>query len=187
MDWRRLRNAAPMTFTPMFTRMFHRIHARIHRLATAPVVGRSHGARAPHPQHCHPEEDAMEIIGHPPELVGLPCESLICEGFVNNGRRVADANIVYLRFAGTWHKMSIDGGVVFWRKLDRAPEPWRVENADWGYPQVDVGAAAGIVGRSLKHYRMTTRAAGAQVSFEFDNGRRVAIENEEDRSTYRIS
>jgi len=128
----------------------------------------------------------MEIIGHPPELVGLPCESLICEGFVNHGKRVADANIVYLRFAGTWHKMSIDGGVVFWRKLDRPPEPWRVEHEDWGYPQVDVGAAAGIVGHSLKLYRMTTRATGAQVSFEFDNGRRIAIENEEDRSTYRI-
>jgi hypothetical protein len=170
----------------MFTRMFHRIHW----FATAPAAGLYRWSRTAvqqYPQHCHPEEDAMEIIGHPPELVGLPCESLICEGFVNNGRRVADANIVYLRFAGTWHKMSIDGGVVFWRKLDRAPEPWRVENADWGYPQVDVGAAAGIVGRSLRHYRMTTGAAGAQVSFEFDNGRRVAIENEEDRSTYRIS
>ena len=71
-------------------------------------------------------------------------------------------------------------------RRDRPPEPWRVEHEDWGYPQVDVGAAAGIVGHSLKLYRMTTRATGAQVSFEFDNGRRIAIENEEDRSTYRI-
>jgi hypothetical protein len=58
-------------------------------------------------------------------------------------------------------------------------------NHNWEHPQVNVGAAAGVIGRGLEHYQMTTRAGSAQVIFKFYYGRSVAIEN--DHSTYRIA
>jgi hypothetical protein len=111
---------------------------------------------------------------------------LICEGFINKGEPVADASVVFLCFAGTWHKLIIDCGVIIWRKVDAVPRPWRVESEGWEYPHVDVGAAAGVIGRCLEHYQMATSAGAAQVIFKFDNGRCVTIENENDLSTYRI-
>jgi hypothetical protein len=46
------------------------------------------------------KEDCMEIVGRAPDLAGLLCDALICEGFVHHGKLVANANVVYLCFAG---------------------------------------------------------------------------------------
>jgi hypothetical protein len=42
----------------------------------------------------------MEIVGRAPELAGLLCDALICEGFAHNGKLVASANVVHACFAG---------------------------------------------------------------------------------------
>jgi hypothetical protein len=128
----------------------------------------------------------MEIVGRAPDLVGLLCDAFICEGFVHNGKLVANANVVHLCFAGVWHKLTIDCGVIFWRRSEKKPVPWSILSEGWECPHVDVGAIAGIVGHRLEDYRMATTNAGGQVIFLFDNGRKIAINNENDRSSFQM-
>ena len=132
----------------------------------------------------------MEIAGRAPELAGLLCEAFICEGFAHDGELVANANVVYLCFAGAWHKLVIDCGVIIWRPSSGQPSPSIVEGWEaskgWEYPHVDVGAIAGVIGHRLKEYSMTTTPAAGKVSFLFDNERTIIIDNENDLSTFRI-
>jgi hypothetical protein len=128
----------------------------------------------------------MEIVGQAPELAGLQCNALICEGFVHNGRPVANANVVYLCFAHEWHKLVIDCGVIIWRPWEGQPTPGRIESMGWEYPHVDIGTVAGIVGHRLEFYKMATAPAAGRVIFVFDNGRKITINNENDRSAYQI-
>jgi hypothetical protein len=129
----------------------------------------------------------MEIVGPPPELAGLECQALICEGFVCKGEPVTTASVVHLCFAGSWHKLIIDCGVIIWRQSASMPVPWAVESEGWEYPHVDVGGTAGVIGHRLQHYEMTTISDGGQVAFLFGNGRTIFIDNENDRSTFRIA
>ena len=126
----------------------------------------------------------MELIGQAPELAGLLCEAFICEGFVSEGRLLANANVVYLRFEGVWHKLVIDCGVIFWRPLPAEPSPWTMEG--WEYPHIDVGSVADVVGQRLRGYTMETVPAGASVTFQFENGRTITIDNDNDASSFQI-
>ncbi len=126
------------------------------------------------------------MIGHPPELAGLVCEALICQGFVSDDEVVTTAGVVFLRFRDVWHRLNIDAGVIFWKVQDQTPEPWNVMEEGWAYPHVDVGAAAGVIGLRLDHYEMTATDRGARVAFSFDHGREVIIDNVDDRSDYQI-
>jgi hypothetical protein len=128
----------------------------------------------------------MELIGQAPELTGLLCEAFICEGCVCKGKLVADANVVYLRFASVWHRLVIDCGVIFWRPFSGQPSPSTIESEGWEYPQIDVGAIAGVVGHRLNEYRMETIVAGGKVIFYFENGRTITIDNENDASHFRV-
>jgi hypothetical protein len=128
----------------------------------------------------------MELVGQPPELTGLLCEAFICEGFVSEGKLIANASVVYLRFGGAWHKLVIDCGVILWRPFPGEPSPWKIASEGWEYPHVNVGILAGVVGHRLREYRMETVAAGGSVIFYFDNDRTIAIDNENDASSFRI-
>lgn len=130
---------------------------------------------------------STENVGHPPELAGLLCDAFICEGFANQDKLIANANVVHMRFAGTWHKLVIDCGVIIWRQPPEPPKPWAVEERGWQYPHADIGGMAGVIGHRLAHYRMETTPSGAKVTFSFGNGRTIVIDNEDDQSTFRIA
>jgi hypothetical protein len=127
------------------------------------------------------------LVGRAPQLAGQLCEAFICQGFAHDGELVENANVVYLCFAGAWHKLVIDCGVIFWRPWLGHPSQSIVASEGWEYqfPHVDVAAIAGIIGHRLKEYSMTTTPA-AKVTFFFDNERTITIEDENDLSTFRI-
>ena len=127
-----------------------------------------------------------QVIGQPPALAGEVCQGLLCEGFVANGDLLASVNVVYLRFRGIWHRLCIDGEVIFWKEQDYEPAPWGLSHEGWQYPHVDVGFSTGITGQRLDHYEMIAKESTVQVNFVFDQGRKVIIENTNDRSYYRI-
>src|SRR3954451_8834895 len=107
----------------------------------------------------------MEIVGNPPKLAGLLGEAFICEGFVHKAELVADANIIYLRFAEIWHKLVLDHGVIIWRGLTEAPRPDEIDDLGFQYPHVDVGSLAGVIGYRLEDYRMQCNTVTAEVVF----------------------
>lgn len=129
----------------------------------------------------------MEQVGQAPELAGLVCEAFICEGFVSKSKLMANANVVYLRFDGTWHKLIIDCGVILWWPVRGEPSPWAIASEGWEYPHVNVGILADVVGHRLSDYRMETVVEGGRVIFYFDNDRTITINNENDASSFRIS
>ena len=131
----------------------------------------------------------MEIVGRVPKLTGLLCEAFICQGYVYRGQPIGNANVVYVCFGGVWHKLVIDCGVIIWRRWEGLPNPWSDASEDWECPHVDVGAEAGVVGHYLEDLRMLATAdvaARSHVMFLFDNGRRITINNENDRSAFQI-
>ena len=128
--------------------------------------------------------DGVEVKGQPPDLHSQTCEAFLCEAFRAQGHVEATANVTYLRFAGRWHRLYFDCGLIFWREHDGAPEAWAVPEEGWEYPIVDVGAEAGVVGVRLASYRMEPTAGGSRVAFTFENGRGVVLDNHADRTSY---
>ncbi len=129
----------------------------------------------------------MEIVGSPPELAGLVCEAIVRQQFIYNGELVDDANVVYLCFAARWHQLIIDNGVVFWRSSPEAPKPLTAEDDSFEYPLIDVGLSAGLTGCRLESYRVEDTPSGVEVIFLFDNRRTIVIQNEGDRSMFRVA
>jgi hypothetical protein len=129
----------------------------------------------------------MPIIGQPPELAGLKYTGLLCQASVCDGQLIEGANTVHLKFEDTWHRLNIDCGMIFWKQSNKAPGSWASKEAGWEYPLVDVGGPAGVIGELLGHYEMSTTSTGGCVVFVFVNGRRIIIDNVDDRSSYRLA
>jgi hypothetical protein len=55
------------------------------------------------------------------------------------------------------------------------------------YPHIDVGKAANVVGHHLEKYDMRATTSGCQVTFLFDNGPNVTIDDAQDQSGYQIN
>ena len=128
----------------------------------------------------------MEINGQPPALAGLRCDAFVCEGFVQDGALIANANVVHVCFAGVWHKLVLDCGLIIWRQSEGQPSPWGVASEGWEYPHLDVGVISGVIGLRLREYRMETIAAGGKVVFLFEGGRTITIIDENDQSNFRV-
>ncbi|MBX9650826.1 MAG: hypothetical protein K2X57_27635 [Xanthobacteraceae bacterium] len=127
----------------------------------------------------------LEIVGSAPELAGCRCDAFICDGFVYKGELISNASVAHLCFGGEWRRLIIDYGVIIWRRSDGLPslDPGF---DDFEYPQFDVGVIAGIIGHRLESYSMEADTIRGGVEFLFDNGSRIAIVNENDRSTFEI-
>ena len=128
----------------------------------------------------------LEIVGSAPELAGGRCDAFICDGFVHKGELIANANVVHICVGGEWHRLIIDYGVIIWRRSDGRPS-LHPGFDNFEYPQFDVGAIAGIIGHRLESYSMEADTVRGRVDFLFDNGSRIAIVNESDRSTFEIT
>lgn len=128
----------------------------------------------------------LEINGIPPALAGQTCDGLIRQSYVYRGKLSAPAHTIYLLFAGTWHRLYFDCGIVFWRIQETRPEAWSVKEKGWDYPHSDLGIEAGVTGVRLDGYDMEPTRYGSKVCFRFANGRRIIIEDASDQTSYEI-
>jgi hypothetical protein len=126
----------------------------------------------------------VKNIGEQPSLEGVVCEAFVCQGFVVGGEMVNNAGVTFAKFAGIWHRLNIDYPLVFWRRSELAPEPFEVQSEGWSYPHVNVGTLAGIDGQVLVSLNVTSNEDTLVVAFVFANGKRLLIENVDDRSNY---
>jgi hypothetical protein len=102
----------------------------------------------------------LGIVGRPPELKGRRCDALICQGFVDEGVAVATAGVVHIRCDGIWHRLTIDCGVLIWRRSAEFSASWEVPEEGWEYPLTDVGAMIGVIGRYFGGYEVSFTPAG---------------------------
>jgi hypothetical protein len=131
-------------------------------------------------------EVELEFIGRPPAIEGQKCEGLICEGFECEGELIQMANVTYLKFDGTWHRLCFDPGTVHWRTWPKDPEPWAVGEEGWNYPHVDVAVAAELVGVRLKSYKTLDTERGVSALFEFENSRKLLINDVDGCTSYEV-
>jgi hypothetical protein len=126
-------------------------------------------------------------MGQPPELAGLKCPGLLCQAFVYDGQLIEGANIVHRKFEDTWHRLNFDRGVIFWKQSDEPPGSWASKEAGWEYPRVDVGGSAGVIGKLQDYYEMAATSTGGCVVFVLVSGRKMIIDNVDNRSSYRLA
>ena len=126
----------------------------------------------------------LEVNGEPPPLDGRVCEGLIAEEYWHNGVIDEPANVVWLRFNRTWHRLYFDCGIVFWRTAVDEPRPYTMPELHAEVKLADLGKMLGIAGDILRHYEMRPVSAGSEVQFSFESGRVVVFKNVDDRTTY---
>jgi hypothetical protein len=126
----------------------------------------------------------FEINGDPPVFAGQACEGLICEGYLSEGESGASANVTYLRFGSSWHRLYFEHRLIFWRPYPEEPKAWEVPSEGWAYPHVDVAVLAGVRGVRLVQYQMSDTPSGCKVSFRFENGKIVEVEEKNDVASY---
>ena len=128
----------------------------------------------------------LEINGAPPEIAGRVCEGFVCEGYTYRGEPISTANVTYLRFGGTWHRLYFEPYLIFWRPFGEEPNPWEVQEQSWDYPHTNIGQLAGVQGQVLDSYEMSPTPEGSKVVFYFHNGRIVEIEDKTDVASYTV-
>lgn len=129
--------------------------------------------------------DPLSVNGEPPAIVGLPCDELMVSEYWHQGELIEPANVVYLRFAGRWHRLYFDFGIVFWRPHEFAPDGADPSEENLAYPLIDLGQQMGVRGVILDRLEAEPIVGGSEVQFTFRNGVRLTFSNVADTTTYR--
>ena len=112
--------------------------------------------------------ERVDFNGDPPAIQGLVCTGLVIQHFYD-GRTLTDqANVVYLRFGDTWHRIYFETGTVFWRSGHPPSAPVNSTLAH-GLLLNDLSELPGVVGHRLSSiaYSGTQRGdVSAHLTFE---------------------
>ena len=80
--------------------------------------------------------EKIGVIGMPPSLAPQVCDEVLCEQYWHGGELVAPANVCYFRFGDTWHRLTFDHGIIFWRRQAERPKPYTMPELD-GETRID--------------------------------------------------
>lgn len=92
--------------------------------------------------------EQLQFNGSPPDLAGKICTGFVVQHFYEGSGLADPANVVFLCFEGTWHRLYFETGTVFWRFGD-APEPAVNSTLAHGLLLNDLSEMPGIVGHQL--------------------------------------
>jgi len=129
--------------------------------------------------------ETLEVNGDPPGLGGQTCDALLVREYWYEGDFSEPANVIYLSFAGKWHRLYFDCGIIFWRTQDEAPRQWD-ESEEYAWPLVDLSESHQLEGKVLDGYEMEVIRGGSQVIFHFADGKHVTFRNVADRTEYAV-
>src|SRR5690349_9428894 len=120
----------------------------------------------------------IELQSPIPDLVGAHCEALIAQEFWYGGERVSPANVLFLKTrAGSWQRIVLDGGVLFWRTEAEPSFPTLADDSpEYGqHPLVDLAAQHALVGRRIEGVRVAEHTGADELQLEFSGGVVVAL------------
>lgn len=129
----------------------------------------------------------IETDGSPPQLTGLICDELLCQQYWYAGEIADEADVVWLKLAGTWYQLFFDAGVVHWREQETEPEVR--DGADDGllaYPLVDLAARFGLKGRVISDTSLVETSEGEAYSLAFQRTGTLIFVNLGDRTQIRF-
>ena len=114
-----------------------------------------------------------EINGTQPNIEGHICEELLAEEHRHSGMILSPANVVHLRFGGSWYRLYFDWGTVFWRESQEAPAPYQMPELASEIRIVDLGVSYSVRGSRLEHIETKAIEDDSEVAFRFSAGRTV--------------
>jgi hypothetical protein len=129
----------------------------------------------------------LEIDGDPPALAGQRCDALLVQQYWHKGELYEPANVIYMQFAGNWHRLFFDRGIIFWRTCESRPERNADIQDEFSYPLIDLGTQLGLTGVMLERCEAESIQRGSQVRMTFSNGVRVVFEDVDDTTLYRAA
>ena len=128
--------------------------------------------------------EPLEINGTQPSIEGSVCEELIAVQYWHAGELEDPANVIHLRFNGTWYRLYFDHGIIYWRQDDTPPEAFEAKEIDSSYRLDDIACSRNLRGKTLLSIQSEAIPGGSKVTFEFDSGSRLEITNANDRTNY---
>ena len=126
----------------------------------------------------------VEVNGREPDIVGQACERLVAIEYHHAGNLVEPANVVFLRFSGSWHRLYFDFATVFWREDSAGPEGFVAEELDATFRPVELGRIVGVQDAVLAEIAYVPLPEGAAVHLRFESGKLVKFECENDTTRY---
>ena len=126
--------------------------------------------------------DPLEVNGEQPRIEGQHCEELLALEFWHAGELQESANQLYLKFAGQWHRLYFDYGIVFWRSNQEAPVDYYAEEIQSEFKLRDIGSCHSVRGTTLEEIRTAAVPGGSRVELRFQGGKSVAVACIDDRS-----
>ncbi len=129
--------------------------------------------------------DPLVINGPQPDLEGHVCEEMLAEEYWHAGKMTIPANVVHLRFSGSWYRLYFDGAI-FWRESREGPEPYEMPELHSEVRIIDLGALYDVRGRLLKRIETHAIAGGSEVVFHFAESRKVCFRDVYDITSHAV-
>ena len=109
-----------------------------------------------------------------PDVVGAVCRELIAQHHYYRGTRVPEATVLSLRLDERgWHRVFIDGDLVFWQPVDGPDVPGQHDRHHTSV--VDVAAAHGHAGTRVLGVAVRDLPSGGEVELSFEDAPAVVL------------
>jgi hypothetical protein len=120
----------------------------------------------------------LQFVGQQPSIVGQCCSGLIVQHFYDGVTLTDRANVVFLRFQDTWHRIWFETATVFWRSGDPPQQP--VDSTlEHGLLLNDLSELHTVVGRVLRDIAYSATENGdVSVRFLFEGGTELSLRYE---------
>jgi hypothetical protein len=132
-------------------------------------------------------DEGLEVMGSAPNIEKRRCDALLCEQYWHAGTLRDPANVIYLLVDAVWHRLTFDGGIVFWGERADRPTPYAMPELDARAEIDDLGQRLRLAGRRIIAVLTQQVTGGTEVEFRFEGDVRVAFRNVDDRTAVTTS
>jgi hypothetical protein len=131
------------------------------------------------------EQFELTFNGPMPEWAGAICEGFVCESLRIEGEPTAPADVTYLKFNGTWFRLYFEFRCLFCRRFEGHCLPWTDDEPWTDY--VDLADEFKFSGQRLVSFAANATAKGSMVTFVFESGLIVLINDSDDQASFEIT
>src|SRR5262245_11194410 len=110
-----------------------------------------------------------------PDIAGAVCNALFVQAYYYRGKLVSEANALFLQLGdGGWHRIFIDGGIVFWQRVDGLDSP---DQDRHHYTLTDLAVLHGYAGRRVVRVEATDLPEGGELRLTFEGAPPLVYRN----------
>lgn len=125
----------------------------------------------------------LDVVGTWPDFAGKVLDQLIAQEAWFAGECDDEANVVWLRVDGAWHKLYFDGDAVFWAPTPEGPAQPTDPQGTPDFPLNDLGTGHNLHGQRIAEIAGNWVDEGSEVSLRFDGGQALTFRNRFDTTS----